>query len=564
MYEEELELVKADIAVEAKKRLALKRLDCFVLDNSMRESTVGQLKGHTLENKWKIYDEIKKCGFKNIIVAAFSHMTRVDDTFLGQLSEKEEDMTSMFAFTEVTEGVNQGEVDTKTIPVGMVKMKQFGLINPIIEIDLANKSTSINWKKKFSIEDMCDLLDERFQWCRENLSPDGRCLVNIRDFPLAMRSRPERVFAVVDHLASLPKKKRIFGIIFEEPTGKILPEEMGAWTAAVRRLMDANNWKGHLLVHVHEKYGMAEITQLECLSSGANGIWASVAQEGAYLGHACSSVTLLNLIRMGNKKVLKDYNCTYLRKAAIAVTKITTGKDPHPKQVVYGDRALDFTFDFGGIAGGQLAKREFDMAEFFGVTAPIRISTLASNDMIKNRLVNVFGKNPDFDLDMAGKMKEVMLEDLRNNRKEEYMSPPGLALLFDRSGGKVTPEMGTLIAKMEYASHHEEKVINDVRAIWDAWDVQEDKQNDNCLQFNSFYNGFMAPYFGCFKCDDTKRGLKAINMDQDDLIDWYEFRVYLKWAMHQYPDIKDADELLSVAFRKGIIPAMRDEEIIDE
>lgn len=55
------------------------------------------------------------------------------------------------------------------------------------------------------------------------------------------------------------------------------------------------------------------------------------------------------------------------------------------------------------------------------------------------------------------------------------------------------------------------------------------------------------------------RALKAINMDNDGYIDWNEFLVYLKWAMRQYPNIKDVDELLSVAFRKGIIPAMQDE-----
>jgi len=31
-----------------------------------------------------------------------------------------------------------------------------------------------------------------------------------------------------------------------------------------------------------------------------------------------------------------------------------------------------------------------------------------------------------------------MLEDLHQNRKEEYMSAVGLAFLFDRSGGKLT------------------------------------------------------------------------------------------------------------------------------
>ena len=56
-----------------------------------------------------------------------------------------------------------------------------------------------------------------------------------------------------------------------------------------------------------------------------------------------------------------------------------------------------------------------------------------------------------------------------------------------------------------------------------------------------------------------QKALQAINMDNDGYIDWNEFLVYLKWAMRQYPNIKDVDELLSCAFNKGIIPAMRDE-----
>ena len=36
----------------------LKNLDLFVLDNSMRETTVGQLRGHTLEDKMAIYEEV--------------------------------------------------------------------------------------------------------------------------------------------------------------------------------------------------------------------------------------------------------------------------------------------------------------------------------------------------------------------------------------------------------------------------------------------------------------------------------------------------------------------------
>ena len=66
--------------------------------------------------------------------------------------------------------------------------------------------------------------------------------------------------------------------------------------------------------------------------------------SGAAMGHASSCVTAMNLIRLGNKKILKNYNCSYFREAAVNVTRITTGYEPHPKQPVYGARSLDLVF----------------------------------------------------------------------------------------------------------------------------------------------------------------------------------------------------------------------------
>ena len=37
----------------------LKQLDLFVLDNSIRESTVGATRGHTLQNKHDILAQVK-------------------------------------------------------------------------------------------------------------------------------------------------------------------------------------------------------------------------------------------------------------------------------------------------------------------------------------------------------------------------------------------------------------------------------------------------------------------------------------------------------------------------
>lgn len=246
-FEDVIKDVGDSIAQEKSKRARLQDLDLIVVDNSIRESTVGQLRGHTLENKWKIYNEVKKCGFKFIVVAAFSHMTRVDDTFIREIVAKGEDVNNLFAFTEVIEEVNDGIPDTKTTPVGLSKMQEVGLINPMIEIDLA--IDSINWDV-FTVQDMCQLLVQRFNWSRKKLSPNAKIMVNLRDFPDAMVYQMERLFTVVDFLASLPASERPFGIMFEEPTGKYLPEEVGAWTAGKL----AHYTSDSCITHLHCKY----------------------------------------------------------------------------------------------------------------------------------------------------------------------------------------------------------------------------------------------------------------------------------------------------------------------
>ena len=57
----DIERMQLEVREEKEKRKALKEMELFVLDNSLRESTVGQLRGHTLENKWKIYEQVNFC-----------------------------------------------------------------------------------------------------------------------------------------------------------------------------------------------------------------------------------------------------------------------------------------------------------------------------------------------------------------------------------------------------------------------------------------------------------------------------------------------------------------------
>ena len=58
MFQEQIQRMRKTIEDEKEKKKVLRSMEVFVLDNSLRESTVGQLRGHTIENKWKIYEQV--------------------------------------------------------------------------------------------------------------------------------------------------------------------------------------------------------------------------------------------------------------------------------------------------------------------------------------------------------------------------------------------------------------------------------------------------------------------------------------------------------------------------
>ena len=78
-----------DIQEETDKRKALKEMELFVLDNSLRESTVGQLRGHTIENKWKIYEQVRVqiCRFQLMLFLILVRSLTVQlDIFSGEFA----------------------------------------------------------------------------------------------------------------------------------------------------------------------------------------------------------------------------------------------------------------------------------------------------------------------------------------------------------------------------------------------------------------------------------------------------------------------------------------------
>ena len=599
-----------DERLKAKKE-KWKALDFYCLDNSLRETTVGQVAAHTLENKKAIYEQVKLCGFTDIIVASFNAMTRVDDDFVIWLKETEDSETfdRFVSFSEITLGVtydengnslkkyNTGE-DRDDLPDGMRKNRSYELKHTFFEADFADDA-SVEWDKTWTIDDQCKLLEKRIRWVKDNISKDSRNLLNMRDFPTVMSKHPERMLSIVKFLAKMPQEYRLFGMAYEDPMGEYLPEQLGKWTKMIRDTMDKNGWEdGILLNHIHGKWGYKDASTMECLANGSNGMWAAICEEGAAVGHCSTIVAMMNLIRHGNTKISTKVNGEIIEKykgwtknarnAAIKVTQLTTTSDPHPKQIIYGERATDLVFGFLGIG-------DFDVADFFGYEAPNRITPLATTDMIVSKLKEYFGNDEQFNDTIAEEMRLQMQDDLRVGIKNEYDSQYGLLMLFERSGGKLTEAMSKELKNIESKSASHKDIKDKVKKLWDSYAKQDDgklklnkkrrkkrnkknkkhkkkdkteskedgddnKNENDCttLSFDRFYHGFMQPFFGCYRCQVTKTALKSIDFDEDDVVDWDEFAIYIDWALRQY-DIGNASECIEYAFEKGIIPAMRDD-----
>ena len=132
---------------------------------------------------------------------------------IRELISEGEDPKRLFAFTDAFDTKD----DLETLPVGLRKIKTFGLCNPIIEIDILSLSTTEEWIL---------LLKKRIEWIKSNLGNESKYLVNFRDFHDSMRRRLKSLLEITNFLSSLPEVLKPFGLMMEEPTGNDFPAEV--------------------------------------------------------------------------------------------------------------------------------------------------------------------------------------------------------------------------------------------------------------------------------------------------------------------------------------------------
>ena len=372
------------LSLSQEARLArLKGLDIFVLDNSLRETSVCQLIGHVEEDKEAILSSIQDTGIKHIIVACFGDLKRVEDVWLTKLRDEGRIANNFYAFSEMRHAAPvNGIWSLDPIPTGLQRIKEYTIKNVVLEMDFLCRKT--NWEI-FGTRELCTFIQRRLEYIHKDIYVRSEVFINFRDAPSAWNNVEvrQRMIDLTVFLANLPAPIRPFGLLYEEPAGSCFPWDITGLTVTIRQAMIDSNWTdGHWLVHVHKNYALADAVVLEALACGCTGIWCAVTEEGAGVGHASSLICLTNLARLGNQHVSKRFNITKIRDAAIAVTQRCTGVPPHPKQEVYGKHSTDILWDASGAMGGG---DSFDLSKFFGIKPQTRVTTFTTPEMFIER-----------------------------------------------------------------------------------------------------------------------------------------------------------------------------------
>lgn len=473
----------------------LAALDNFmVLDNSLRETTVGNIRGHTMAEKEKILDVILETpGLDEILLGVFGHRECVDtyvpeqwikrgirfdnawgfvnvydmeevavEGWLRDMTTKKADRRSstdkprFIPKTRYTEedlhflkhiGIQDFEPsvyesELGRTPRGLIEMKHFGVPNVVLELDLGligfdYKTYDVTERLKQLMTLVRDNFPKRKLENGEAGSP--RVLINLRDFAAYMNDEKgfSRALEFVDALSRLPEDLRPFGFVFEEPTSILFPEQIAYLVRMTRLTMEqAGHPDARFLLHVHRGFDLSEACVLAALSNGADGVWAATCRVGANVGHACSAVTLVNLYRAGNTGIAERYSLAKVMEAARRVHEISEHKPCSPYEETYGLEGFDIAFAMHTMNWCRLD--HVDLVDLIGGTRPIRINEFSSPGLMRRAMEERFGPAEEigWDPSVCADMSHLLMEHLVGGKCLEYNTTVGLAMLYSMASGR--------------------------------------------------------------------------------------------------------------------------------
>ncbi|HCQ03563.1 MAG TPA: hypothetical protein DIT99_24020 [Candidatus Latescibacteria bacterium] len=381
----------------------LKHLNPFILDNSIRETVVGNIRAQTLEDKLKVFQMVTDTGFSEIILASFGRYPRTDDFFMEELSRKGLIRPGHYVFSELFDTFI-GDRPAPDKPKGFRIAEQYGVVNLLIEIDICTPQLEDCGGVKI-IKELVELRSRQFQ----EMPRTRHLFFNIRDYNMAMLNAPEDVEELVAFIASLAKSIRPKGMLVEDSAGSTIPYVFGEWIASMVDTARAIDWPDmDLLVHVHRGYGLSEAIVLESLANGATSLWAGMSETGAGVGHASSIMTLANLARLGNNHVLDEFNLKKLREVGCVIYEMATNAPIPYAAEIFSDQTFELI-----LAGGF--GQENEPSRIFGMNQQFRMSELAGPAMIHDRL-KALSSDLTWDVLTISLMSKEMPEYLKYNQ----------------------------------------------------------------------------------------------------------------------------------------------------
>lgn len=515
--ESEKNVAKALAGAAAVQPLSLESIqevnDFFILDNSLRETTVGAVRGHTLHEKHKIIEALAETGLEEIILGSYGSKVSVDSLIAEQWKSLGKSFDSTWGFSDVydfepfdedrlweadADYVNKeakcdaadyyytptmiprqkyskkdlklfqraasgfrsdafrgkrlknvlkiSESESGRIPLGLQMMAGYGICNAIIEVDASLETFDY---QTFDIVERCKFL---IKWIKKNFAkrtvPEGedntaRVLVNLRDFSNYHRSDggTEEALRLVDALSRLPPEERPFGFMMEEPTGWLFPSEVGRLCRMVRLTMSRAGFpQGRFLVHVHWYFGLAEASQLAALCNGADGVWAAVCKTGAQTGHACSTMTAVNLYRAGMSSICDKYDLEKMCQAAREVTEISSRAPCPVHEEIYGSQAFDIPYFMVNLPSCPYSI--YHVLSKIGVSdRAIRLNEISPRSSVYRSMVYHFGP-PDetgWDESQCPRMWDAIHNHLLSGLSRDYNSALGLGHLYGLVSKKKLP-----------------------------------------------------------------------------------------------------------------------------
>ena len=219
--------------------------------------------------------------------------------------------------------------------------------------------------------------------------------------------------------------------------------------------------QGRFLVHVHLAFGMADATNLACLANGADGVWAAVSRTGTQVGHAFSTITAVNLFRMGHDEIAEQYNLASMVKAARKVTEITTRSPCPTHEEVYGKLSFDIPYVMTNLPACRLTLAL--LVKELQIERTVRLNELSSSSYaVTMAMQQHFG--PAEAMGWDPKVCPVMWEGIRSQLlsglSRDYNPKIGLGTLYGVASKKaLPPKMVAMMMKESIVSDSHPTVL---------------------------------------------------------------------------------------------------------